>query len=104
MKSYFTQPDLNLQLFYAFVKSGPISQHQALLNKGVLLDSDNEGAHLVNLYYLDGFFVEETICNRHNSVVNILPYKRGYKLKSFLEPKINLTKNLGFSTGKRTIQ
>lgn len=87
MKNQFTQPNLNQQAFNTFVKSCETSQHQVLLDKGILLDIDKEGTLQVNLYFLDGFFVEEIICNFDNTIIEIVPYKTGYKLESFLEMK-----------------
>lgn len=66
--------------FYEFAR---LSQHQKsneLMTHGVLLDRDEEKEQAVNLYYLNGFFVEETIHNKVKTKVEIIPYKHGFKL------------------------
>jgi hypothetical protein len=60
-----------------------------LKNSGVLLDKDLAKESSVNLYYLNGFFVEETITRKHNTntIVDIIPYKHGYRLETYAEIK-----------------
>lgn len=54
-----------------------------LMNNGVLIDNDNEKDEAINLYYINGFFVEETISKRHGMVTDIIPFKQGYRLKDY---------------------
>ena len=55
-----------------------------LHQKGLLLDSDVEKECRVNLYYLNGFFVEEIQNSISTEVEDIIPYISGYRLKTYL--------------------
>lgn len=56
-----------------------------LHQKGLLLDSDVEKESRVNLYYLNGFFVEEIQNSITSEVEDLIPYKSGYRLKTYLQ-------------------
>ena len=56
-----------------------------LHQKGLLLDSDVEKECRVNLYYLNGFFVEEIQNSISTEVEDIIPYISGYRLKTYLD-------------------
>jgi len=84
MKSNTLLSALSLQSFYDFVKLNIHEQSELLLEEGVILDLDSDYDTLTRLYFLDGFFVEEIICKRTNEVLEVIPYKQGYKLKSFM--------------------
>lgn len=55
-----------------------------LHQKGLLLDSDVEKESRVNLFYLNGFFVEEIQNSISAEVEDLIPYKSGYRLKTYL--------------------
>ncbi|MCC6371724.1 MAG: hypothetical protein IT236_12015 [Bacteroidia bacterium] len=99
MKTNYThlqQP--NLKLFYEFAKMNNSEKTNILHNKAVLLDNDIEKEEAVNLYYLNGFFVEETISAKKGGVVDIIPYKHGYRLETYatIVPTIVRKKNSYF--------
>lgn len=75
----------NLKLFYEFAKLNNADKARMLAKNGVLLDKDSATEESTNLYYLNGFFVEETISVKSNRVVDIIPYKHGYKLETYAE-------------------
>lgn len=79
----------NLKSFYEFAKLNNTQKASVLKNDGVLLDKDSANESSVNLYYLNGFFVEETISRTQNTntVVDIIPYKHGYRLETYAEIK-----------------
>ena len=81
----------NPKSFYEFARLNDQDKATELMNNGLLLDKDLEKEHDVNLYYLNGFFVEETISKKQNRVVDIIPYKHGYRLETYSNN--NLTNN-----------
>lgn len=56
-----------------------------LHQKGLLIDSYVEKESRVNLYYLNGFFVEEIQNSNSTEVQDLIPYKSGYRLKTYLQ-------------------
>jgi hypothetical protein len=89
MKINTIQPVLNLQSFYDFVKLSKADQQSVLLQEGVFLDLDSEKDVLTRLYFLKGFFVELIFNKKLNTVVEMIPYKQGYKIERFIEVKPN---------------
>lgn len=87
MKIDSIQPLLNLQSFYDFVKLSTSQQSALLKEKGLFLDLDSEKSTLTKLYFMNGFFVEEITHRRLNSVVEIIPYRQGYRIENYLEVK-----------------
>lgn len=81
--NYTSQQQPNFKSFYEFAKLNDEDKATELMNNGVLLDKDLEKEQAVNLYYLNGFFVEETISKKQNRVVDIIPYKHGYRLETY---------------------
>ena len=77
----------NLKSFYEFARMNNNEKTNMLVNKGVLIDKDNEKEESVNLYYLNGFFVEETISKKYGIVTDIIPFKHGYRVKTFTDIK-----------------
>lgn len=83
MTTNYTSEQPNHKSFYEFAKLNDEDKATELMNNGVLLDKDLEKEQAVNLYYLNGFFVEETISKKQNRVVDIIPYKHGYRLETY---------------------
>lgn len=48
------------------------------------MDSDVEKERRVNLFYLNGFFVEEILNKITSEIEEIIPFKSGYKLDYYL--------------------
>lgn len=82
-----TQPVLNLQSFYDFVKLSLSQQCALLKEKGLFLDLDSEKTTLTRLYFLNGFFVEEITSVESNTITGIIPYKQGYRLGNYPQAK-----------------
>lgn len=85
--NYTAQPQhTSPQAFYEFARMNSSEKALVLKKSGLLLDKDQEKGQSVNLYFLNGFFVEETISRKENKV-DIIPYKHGYRLESYVEVK-----------------
>ena len=95
------QPSINLQSFYDFAKLNKEQQIILLTKEGTLLDLDKEANSSIRLYLLKGFFVEETTCS--NVITDIVPFKSGYRVITFLEirelPAANKSRITSFSIG-----
>jgi hypothetical protein len=85
MKDSPVLPPLKLHTFYSFVKMKDVQKDTVLRSKGILLDKDTENGKTINLYFLDGFFVEEIISG--NEKREIIPFKQGYRIESYLQVK-----------------
>lgn len=81
------QPSINLQSFYDFAKLNKEQQVTLLTKEGTLLDLDKGANCTTRLYLLKGFFVEETTCSQHNVITDIVPFKSGYRVITYLEVK-----------------
>lgn len=79
-----------IKSFYEFARLDNNEKSMELMSHGLLLDKDQEKERSVNLYYLNGFFVEETISKALNRVVDIIPYKHGFRLETFNPTKSGL--------------
>lgn len=77
----------NNKAFNEFVKLNTPEKHNLLFNNGLLVDNDNEKDYVLNLYFINGFFVEVLISKTENKVTDIVPYKHGYSVKRYLEVK-----------------
>lgn len=80
-------PEINQKDFLDFIKLSQINQAGLLKATGVKLDSDIENDKRVNLFYLGGFFVEEIRAISDNSLLEIIPFKNGYRLENYVEVK-----------------
>lgn len=77
-------PLLNLQAFYDFVKLSKPRKMEVLRSYGTFLDQDCEEDTVTSLYFVHGFFVEEVSSKKNNEVLELIPYKQGYKLDNYL--------------------
>ena len=75
--------DTNNASFYAFIRLSEKERRNVLKQRGVLLDTDVNNNITVNLYSLDGFYVEETFTGSAKDEAELLPFKRGYKVESY---------------------
>ena len=69
--------------FYEFSQLSASDQLLMLAAYGVLLDTDREDGKVIRLYFLHGFFVEQ-VENTSGEVLELIPYKNGYRLYNFL--------------------
>lgn len=76
--------EIDIRSFYKFIRLNKEEQGRLLTERGMFLDLDDEEETMTRLYFLDGFFVEEVFCKNTNQVIEMIPFKRGYRLESFL--------------------
>lgn len=63
----------------------PSAQKAELLHKrGLLLDSDVYKEERINLYYIDGFFAEETLNYITWELKDVVPFMSGYKIENYI--------------------
>ncbi len=84
MSNSHPSKSFNKKFFHDFVELSPEHQAEILKLEGLLLDTDIEGDSIVRLYYIAGFFVEEFLDKEKLNIQFILPYKRGFRIHSFL--------------------
>jgi hypothetical protein len=68
---------------HQFAKLAKTKKEELIQKQAVFLESFTENENLVNLYYLDGFFIEITLSPLQNDPIDIIPYKRGYNIKNY---------------------
>lgn len=90
MKTTSKLLQLNQKTFTRFVHLKTTDKQQWLKSKGLLVDKDHDKQQVINLYYLKGFFVEEILSVSGNTLIDIIPYKHGFKSSSFVELKETL--------------
>jgi hypothetical protein len=71
---------IDLESFYSFGKLPLHKKSELLIQEGVALDADVTKDVFVTLYYMHGFFVEETFDKNTNTITDIIPFKKGFKL------------------------
>ena len=83
METLQLQPKLNSII--EFVKLNKMQKITRLTQEAVLLDLDTEKETITRLYFYKGFFVEEVFCRNLNEIVDIIPYKQGFRIKDYLK-------------------
>jgi hypothetical protein len=87
MKSNFNYPELNSDFLIKFINMNLNEQSELLRREGILVDCDIENGRSTSLFYLQGFFAEETISVSENKILEIIPFKQGYKVEKYFEVK-----------------
>jgi hypothetical protein len=67
-----------MMTIYDYAKLSAEEKEELLKNQALFVDQYNEGDVLIQIYFLNGFFVEVTIKN--GKVTDNIPYQRGYKM------------------------
>jgi len=67
-----------------FVKLSDREKTSILINCALLLDSYDYKGQKTNLYFINGFFVEETINIETKKTVDVIPFLHGYRLASYI--------------------
>lgn len=68
-----------------FTKLDLLEKTYLLKSAAMLIDTYMDNGHLVKVYTLNGFFVETTINPWDETIIDIIPYKRGFMIdKNFL--------------------
>lgn len=86
MENTNTLTSFNTESFNNFVHLDKSQKFALLRKKALLVDSMNDKNERVNLYFLDGYFIEEVI-NHASGASLILPYRHGYITERFVEVK-----------------
>ncbi len=81
MKTLTISPVINLSSFYNFAKMSLTQKEEVLKHKGICFDCFCENNLKTNVYYLNGFYVEEIFDNIKNILQDIIPYKHGYRIQ-----------------------
>jgi hypothetical protein len=87
MKTNYIIPEVDTAELHSFIKQDVNSQLRTLKEKAIMLDQDSENGQSTILYFLKGFYVEETFSILDNKVIDIVPFKRGFKVERFLKEK-----------------
>lgn len=61
-----------------FTRLSFVEKTELLKNQAMLIDQYMDNNNLVHNYQLDNFFVEATICLKTETIVDIVPFKRGF--------------------------
>jgi hypothetical protein len=75
---------------YEFARLSLNQKADLVRKKGVFLENLGDGGNEINLYYLLGFFVEVEVNKLQNLIVDITPFKQGYKINRY-QDKISLS-------------
>jgi hypothetical protein len=67
---------------YKFIKL-PLQKKLDAIEAGILLDTDEEKERITLLYFLNGFFIEKVISTKTGSVIEVIPFKNGYRVNQF---------------------
>ena len=84
-----------------FIKLSVEEQVCSLRKAACLLDTDKSLPLEFNLYYLNGYFVEELIDRSKEQIIEIIPFKQGYRLHSYMPVK---TKQHSFFSNFKNIR
>lgn len=66
-----------------FMKLSPADRSRLLHSTGLLLDSDVYKGERINIFYFGGYFVEEILNYLTWELLDVIPYKSGYRLETF---------------------
>ena len=81
MKTLAISPVINLNSFYNFAKMSLTQKEEVLKHKGIYFDCFCEHDLKTNIYYLNGFYVEEIFDKKENILQDIIPFKNGYRIQ-----------------------
>jgi hypothetical protein len=73
-------PDLHR--FYNFSRMKITDQCSQLEQEGILVDTDRSADHIMKLYFLRGFFIEQQV-DHEGTVLENIPFRQGYRLSLF---------------------
>jgi hypothetical protein len=79
---------------YTFAKLNMNEREEMIQKQGVFLESWIDNDNLINLFYVDGFFVEIALNPLRNEPVSIIPFKRGYNVKTYHKQLYNHFKHV----------
>jgi hypothetical protein len=65
---------------FEFAKLKQSQKEEVIQTAAMFLESYIEGSTRVTVYYMPGFFIEVNTCLIEEKLIEIIPYKRGYKI------------------------
>lgn len=66
---------------FEFAKLKPSQKEEIIHTKAMLIESYVEKDIRVTLYYMPSFFIEVSTCLKLNVVLDVIPYRRGFKIE-----------------------
>ena len=73
---------------YEFARFSFEQKADLIKNKGVFLENLDDGGNEISLYYLQGLFVEVEVNKLQNVIVDITPFRQGYKANKYKDKLI----------------
>lgn len=66
---------------FEFAKLKPSQKEELIHTKAMLIESYLEKDIRITLYYIPSFFIEVTTCTKRNVVLDVIPFRRGFKFE-----------------------
>lgn len=66
---------------FEFAKLKPSQKEELIHTKAMLIESYVEKDIRITLYYMPSFFIEVNTSVKKNKVIDIIPYRRGFKIE-----------------------
>jgi hypothetical protein len=93
-------PSTSQNSIHHFIKMPVLERAHLLRTAGTLLDSDSNKGEKNNLYYLHGFFVEETLTEKSEQIVDIIPFRQGYRIETCLKMNTHFSGTTSFPASR----
>jgi hypothetical protein len=90
MKTESIHKELDLQSFYKFNRLVIGEQSQMLRQNGIFIDKYVERGDHVNLYFMNGFFVEETV-TLQGELKDVTAFRQGFRIENYFDTTEVLT-------------
>jgi hypothetical protein len=90
MKTESIQKELDLQSFYKFNRLSISEQSHALRQNGIFIEKYAEKGDHVNLYFMNGFFAEETVTPQ-DELKDVTAFRQGFRIENYFNTTEVLT-------------
>jgi hypothetical protein len=70
---------------YEFTALDINARAEFLWKNGIFLDNYLDEENAFNIYFLKEFFVEVIVSKPNDEIINVVPFKAGYRLDKYLE-------------------
>jgi hypothetical protein len=90
MKTESISKTLDLQSFYNFNRLDIAEQSQLLRQNGIFVDKYAERGDHINLYFINGFFAEETLSPK-GELKDVTAFRQGFRIQNYFETTEILT-------------
>jgi len=82
---YLSKEKRNIgESFFEFNKLPLRTKLDMLFESAFFVDEDRENDRVIQLFFLKGFFVEKVVCINTGAVIEVIPFKNGYRIYQFL--------------------